>query len=113
MISKNITGDNMNKFVCRVYQTVLRVASHAVKWPIPEVRRGKNSILCISEIVKKHRAFPILIVTDKGIAATDILSKVIEALEQSNIPYTVYDETVVNPTIANVENALVSYYEKG
>ncbi|MEG1165833.1 MAG: iron-containing alcohol dehydrogenase [Oscillospiraceae bacterium] len=103
----------MNKLICRVYQTVLRVASYAVKWPIPEVRRGENSILCIGEIVKKHRAFPILIVTDKGIAATEILSKVIEALGQSNIPYAVYDETVVNPTIANVENALVSYYEKG
>ena len=50
-----------------------------------------------------------LIVTDKGIINNGLVSPLEEVLKKSKVHYKVYDETMPNPTINNVEEALLVY----
>ena len=54
-----------------------------------------------------------LIVTDKGISNLGLTKGLTDALEKAGIAYTVYDGTVPNPTIDNVEQAREAYLENG
>jgi len=51
----------------------------------------------------------VLVVTDKGIVGHGLHKKLIAALEKADISYFVYDGTVQNPTIDNIEEALHLY----
>ncbi len=52
-----------------------------------------------------------LIVTDKGITGAGITKQITDLLEQAGMKYVVYDETIPNPTDANV-HAGVDVYKK-
>lgn len=49
-----------------------------------------------------------LIVTDKGIVNTGILKIITDILDGDNIPYSIYDKTVPNPTDENVTEGVAS-----
>ncbi|MEG2770537.1 MAG: iron-containing alcohol dehydrogenase, partial [Oscillospiraceae bacterium] len=103
----------MNKIYCRAYQAVFRLAANFMNWSVPVVYQGENAIKDIGKIILENNLAPIMLVTDKGITATDIYPKIIDVLEKANISYTVFSETVVNPTITNVETALTQYQKNG
>ena len=63
-------------------------------------------------LLKTKKFSSILIVTDKGIASMGLLTRLQEALASASIRYTVFDETVANPTIDNIEDAC-TYYRAG
>ena len=50
-----------------------------------------------------------LIVTDKGIVNTGILKIITDILDGDNIPYSIYDKTVPNPTDENVTEGVAQY----
>lgn len=50
-----------------------------------------------------------LIVTDKGIVQSGILKQLTDDLNNANIDFIIYDETVPNPTDANVANGVQIY----
>jgi len=50
-----------------------------------------------------------LIVTDKGITASGITKQVSDLLKAAKMDFTVYDDTVPNPTDANVHNGVKVY----
>ena len=51
----------------------------------------------------------VLIVTDKGIVNNGIVLPIEKSLQESNIKYSIYDKTNPNPTVDNVEEALLVY----
>ena len=54
-----------------------------------------------------------LIVTDKGIVNTGILKIITDILDGDNIPYSIYDKTVPNPTDENVTEGVAQYKADG
>ena len=50
-----------------------------------------------------------LIVTDKGIVQTGILKIITDILDGDDIPYSIYDKTVPNPTDENVTEGVAQY----
>jgi len=53
----------------------------------------------------------VLIVTDKGITSLGLMDNLLEGLNMEGIKYVIYDKTVPNPTIDNIEEALILYKE--
>jgi len=69
-----------------------------------------NSCKEIGKVLKKEKATSVLVVTDKGIVNNGLLKPVQDALKIVKIPFVVYDETLPNPTVINVEDALKLYH---
>ena len=69
-----------------------------------------SSCTNLGKILKEEKATSVLIVTDKGIIGSGLLAPVENALK-GVLSYSVYSDTLPNPTVANVENALKMYHE--
>jgi len=70
-----------------------------------------NSCKEIGKVLKKEKATSVLVVTDKGIVNNGLLKPVQDVLKTVKIPFLVYDETLPNPTVINVEDALKLYHK--
>lgn len=96
----------MYKLYCRVYQNTLRVASYFGPWRRPKLLAGENSLRKLPKLIKSKEINNVLIVTDKGIASIGLIDGLIKGLEKQGIGAFIYDKTVPNPTIDNIEEAL-------
>ena len=99
------------KAYCRVYQGIFRIAMPLLNLRVPATINGLKAL---PDAIEKEHIDSVLIVTD------DVLHnklKLIEGLksdlEAKNIKYTVFDKTVPNPTIGNIEEAYALYKENG
>ncbi|MDP3449085.1 MAG: iron-containing alcohol dehydrogenase [Anaerolineaceae bacterium] len=100
----------MKNFFYRIYQFALNIASYLVHWPIPTLLEGENSVLKIPAILTNKGITRVLLVTDKTITNLGLTAPLLQALTASGIETTVFDETVPNPTIDNIEKALDLYH---
>lgn len=98
----------VSKIYCRIFQAGFRAALPVLPYREPKV---VSSCSALGEVFKKEKSTSVLIVTDAGIVKNGLLSPVEEIIKKSNILYTVYDKTLPNPTVDNVEEAL-SLYQK-
>lgn len=70
---------------------------------------GAGAIADIVNEVKQRHLSKALIVTDKELVKHRVVSKITELLDQHNLPYSVFDETVANPTIEVVQKGLAAF----
>lgn len=91
---------------CRAFQTVFKAALPILPYREPEVIDSCDKL---DSIFKKEHSRSVLIVTDKGIVQSGLLTYVEAVLKSHKIKYTVYDSTQPNPTVQNVEEALTDY----
>lgn len=93
---------------CRLYQTGMRGAMYLLPWREPEMAAslGEAKEMLARAGVKKP-----LIITDRGLAKAGVLARLLEAIE--GMPHALYDGTVPNPTIDNIEAARALYRESG
>lgn len=98
----------MKKIYCRVFQTCFRIAIPVLPYRNPKVL---SSVKEIPEIIKDKGISSVLVVTDESLHRLGLLDELKTELEAAKISYTVYDKTVANPTIANVEEARALYIE--
>ena len=91
---------------CRVFQTAFRIALPCLPYREPEI---VNSCTELGKVFKKENIRSVLIVTDKGIVNTGLVSFLEEVLKENNVQYRIYDNTQPNPTVNNVEDALSVY----
>lgn len=103
----------MKKLYARIYQMVVRIISPALPWRVPELVEGDDSVLYLPANLKDKGIKNVLIVTDAGITKIGLMDPLLEKLEETGILYTVYDKTVPNPTIENVEEARDLYEKMG
>lgn len=75
----------------------------------PDLLEGENSLVKLPILIASKGVKKVLIVTDKGITALGLLQPLLEKLTQEGIRFVLYDETVPNPTIANIEEARALY----
>ena len=99
----------MRVFFYRVYQVIMKMVVSLIKFPTPIEVEGENSILKIPGILKEHQVNNVLLVTDKNISNLGLTKGLLQALADAQIECHVFDETVPNPTIDNIENALSLY----
>lgn len=101
----------MYRVYCRIYQCVLWVVSHFLPWRKPELLEGENSLMRLPGLIKEKGIAGVLIVTDKGIASLGLMNGLLKGLDEEGIRCAVYDKTVPNPTIDNIEEAVGVYTE--
>lgn len=98
----------LKKLWCRTYQTAFRMVIPILPYRQPELYDSLDSM---ADIVRSRGISRILIVTDQGLVRAGICRMVQEKLEAAGIAYAIYDDTVPNPTIQNVEEARQLYLD--
>ncbi len=96
------------KCYCRIYQFGFKMALPFLPYREPELVNGFNEV---PDILKRNRISDVLIVTDQGVYKLGLTKDLEDALERNGIKYTVYKDTVPNPTTENVETAKDLYIE--
>src|SRR5699024_3836386 len=61
-------------------------------------------------LIKKQNNESVLIITDKGIISAGLLDEILKGLDKAKIQYAIYDKTVPNPIIENIEEAVYMYH---
>lgn len=100
-------------FFMRLLQKTLFVISKLLPWREPEVISGENSLPLLKDRLLSLPYRNYLIVTDQGIVKAGLLKHVLLRLNDPTISFVVFDETVPNPTIDNVEHAAAMYLKHG
>jgi len=96
---------------CRIYQFVMKLASYALPWRKPELIEGDGCVTKLPGYISKNGVKSVLFVTGQGTMKRGTADGLLEALKNEGITVTIYDKTVPNPAIGNIEEALVLYKE--
>ena len=91
---------------CRVFQTAFKLALPLLPYREPEIASSCSEL---GNVFKKENIRSVLIVTDKGIVNNGLVAPLEKVLNENGVAYTVYDNTLPNPTVQNVEEALAIY----
>jgi len=102
----------MMDLLYRIYQFVFKIIAYFLPWRKPEIISGENSLLELPNHLKEKAIDRVLIVTDETIHSLGLIDSLKRGLEREGIFYTIYDKTVPNPTITNVEEAVIMYESK-
>lgn len=92
---------------CRIFQAGFRIALPFLPYREPEIINSCSNLGAILKKEEHHHS--VLIVTDKGIINNGLLTPIENTLNENGINYTVYSDTLPNPTVQNVETALSQY----
>ena len=98
----------VKKIGCRAFQMAFRAVLPILPYREPKIVSSCN---LLNKVFKKEKTQSVLIVTDAGIVQNGLLDPVVSVLENKNLKYAIYNKTKPNPTVDNVEEALVCYYE--
>lgn len=98
----------IRKLYCRAFQLCFKIALPLLPYREPEILQDMEQV---SEVLKQKAVDSVLIVSDRGITNAGLLNGLTDALKQKDIDYVIYDDTVPNPTIANVEAARQLYLD--
>jgi alcohol dehydrogenase class IV len=89
---------------------MFKLVSPILPWREPELLEGPGSLLELPTKLTGRGIKKVLVVTDKSLVALGLLSPLLTEFAAQNIEYVVYDETVPNPTVGNIEAALKLYH---
>lgn len=103
----------LHELYCRSYQSLLKIASPIMGWREPELLEGPGSLGRLADRLGQEGVDRLLVVTDKGIVKAGLLKGLLDILGRAGIAVSVYDDTVPNPTLANVEAAFAAYRSEG
>lgn len=94
---------------CRAQQSIFKLAIPILPY------RSPRQLSCVDEIpslLKEKNISCVLIVTDKALHSFGLIDPLKRRLIDAGIRYAVFDETVPNPTVRNVEDARELYIMK-
>lgn len=94
---------------CRTYQFAYKTVAQFLPWRHPLLLEGENSLAELPTLLQRQSIGNVLIVTDAGISQLGLMDPLLEGFTMFGIQYVVYDRTVPNPTIDNIEEALTLY----
>ena len=100
----------LKKVFCRVFQAGMRIALPFLPYREPELIRGVGGV---PAVLRAHDIDCVMLVTDAGVRGLGLTAHLEELLKAAHIRCVVYDATVANPTVANVEQARMLYLENG
>ena len=100
----------LSKIYCRVFQLGFRAALPLLPYREPEII---SSCANLKDVFKKEGAKSALIVTDKGLLNNGLTKPLESVLKENEIEFAIYSDTLPNPTVKNVEDALSVYLSNG
>lgn len=100
----------MLNLYCRIYQNTMKIISYMLPWREPELLVGENSLRQLAKLIKSKGIESVLLITDQGIVSAGLMAGLLQDLQQEKITCTIYDKTVPNPTVDNIEEALNMYH---
>ena len=95
-----------SKIYCRTYQSIFRLVLPMMPYREPQII---NSVLDIKDVLKEKNITKVLIVTDQGIRNLKLTESLENNLKENEISFEIYDKTIPNPTIENIEEAYQIY----
>lgn len=98
---------------CRTYQGVFKILIPMLPYRKPELIEGVDSVKKLPAKIKELGYDSVLIVTDSVLMSLGLVDGLIEGLKAENVKVSLFDKTVPNPTIDNIEEALSMYNENG
>lgn len=105
--------NTMYRLYCRTYQGVFRLVAPLLPFREPQVLRGKGSLGRLPGLLREKGLDRVLVVTDAGLVKIGLAAPLLQILAAQGIETALYDGTVPNPTIDNVEAAVAIYREHG
>ena len=96
---------------CRIFQKVMKYGMYVMPWRTPEIIEGEDALVRLAQKLKEEDYHCVLVVTDKGLAQIGLHLELTDVLEMYEVSYALYEDTIPNPTIANIEEALALYKE--
>lgn len=102
-------GLPMYRLYCRIYQGFFKVFSYLLPWRQPELLKGEHGLNRLPELIKSKGVNCVLIVTDRVINSLGLMNELLKGLGDQGVAFVIYDKTVPNPTIDNIEEALQMY----
>lgn len=96
------------KIYCRVFQAALRAALPFLPYREPKILDNVGEI---GNELNRLSINSVLLVTDNFLKSSGATLPLESALKEKHISFTVYDKTRANPTVKNVEEALLYYKE--
>lgn len=100
----------LRRLWCRTFQGVFRLALPVLPYRSPE---RLHAVEDIPALCRERGVASVLLVTDAGIRGAGLTEPLERALAEAGVACWVYDRTVPNPTIQNVEEARALYLEHG
>jgi alcohol dehydrogenase len=100
-------------FWCRLYQAVFRAVSPLLPWREPQLISGPGSIRSLPELMRREKLNHPLVVTDASLVRIGLTEELLGIFRAEQVPFTLYDETVVNPTVENIEKGAELYRSSG
>lgn len=98
------------KLYCRGFQGVFRLAIPLLPYRDPKILHSCEE--AAAELAA-HGIKSVLIVTDRVLCELGMLEELKHCLGKKHISYAIYDDTVPNPTVKNVEEAREIYLDCG
>jgi len=105
-VSGGICMNTMYRLYCRTYQGVFRLITPFLPFREPEVLRGKGSLSRLPGLLLEKGLDRVLVVTDAGLVKIGLAGPLLKTLADAGIRTALYDGTVPNPTVENVEAAV-------
>lgn len=99
----------MYKIYCRIFQQVMKIGLNFLPWRTPEVLEGPNSICQLPAMIKKDGLSKVMIVTGKNVTRLGLFQPMLDALDQAEIQYVIFNDLQPNPTDINVEDGVETY----
>lgn len=94
------------KLAYRTYQGIMKMMIPLMPYHEPKIL---SSIQEVSLVLSEDNIKNVILITDAGITKLGLYNNLIKNLKDCNINCVIYDKTVANPTISNVEDALKMY----
>ena len=100
----------IRRIYCRTFQAAFRAAIPFLPYRNPKII---PSVAGVADVCRKKSVNSVMIVTDSGIRSLGLTGFLEKTLKEAGISYCIYDRTVANPTIWNVEEARNLYLAHG
>lgn len=100
----------IKKVYSRAFQGVFKIAMPILPYTSPQVC---ETIERIPLILREKEYNNVLIITDKTVRHLEVFDKLEQVLRKNQISYVIFDKTVPNPTVENVEEARALYLKSG
>ena len=94
----------LRRFYCRLYQTIFRIAIPFLPYRSPEIVDLKD----LDSVLAENKITSLCVITDGNLRG--MAEKIVSGLTTS---CHIYDKTMPNPTIAQVEDARAFYLQRG
>ncbi len=99
----------MYRIYCRIFQSALKFSSYLLPWRKPDLVSGINCLKKLPGIIKKMGVNKVVIVTGPNVSSSGLMDPLLLGLKEETVEFFIYNKTVSNPTIDNIEEAYSIY----